>query len=78
MCASTTRRVSTGVTPASTTDLAAIFLGSASDKTIAVTAETVTAINTILQLPALTPEQTADLAAKAEAVREAISIGHGE
>ena len=68
----------TGVTPASTTDLAAIFLGSASDKTIPVSADTVTAINTILQLPALTPEQTADLAAKAEAVREAISIGHGE
>ena len=70
--------VLTGVTPASSTDLAAIFLGSASDKTIPVSADTVTAINTILGLPALTAAQTAELAAKADAVREAISIGHGE
>lgn len=69
--------VLTGVTPASLTDLAAIFLGSASDKTIPVTADTVTAINTILGLPAMTPEQAAALAAEADAVRSAISIGHG-
>lgn len=68
--------VLSNVTPASPIDLAAIFLGSASDKTIPVTADTVTAINTILQLPPLTPEQTADLAAKAEAVRLAIETGH--
>lgn len=70
--------VLTGVTPASSLDLAAIFLGSASDKTIPVSADTVTAVNTILQLPALTPEQTAELAAKAEAVRLAIDTGHSE
>lgn len=70
--------VLTGVTPASAIDLAAIFLGSASDKTIPVTADTVTAIYTILQLPTLTSEQTADLAEKADAVRSAIDTGHSE
>ena len=67
----------TGVTPASKTDLMAIFLGSASDKTIPVSVDTVTAINTILGLPALTPEQAATLAAEADAVRLAIASGHG-
>ncbi|OYV26096.1 MAG: hypothetical protein B7X08_03205 [Acidocella sp. 20-63-7] len=67
----------TGVTPASQDDMIAIFLGSASDKTIPVSTDTVTAVNTILGLPALTPEQTADIAAKAEAVRLAIDTGHG-
>ncbi len=67
----------TGVTPVSAIDLAAIFLGSASDKTIPVSVDTVTAVNTILQLPALTTAQTAELAAKAEAVRVAIDAGHG-
>ena len=67
----------TGVTPASKDDLIAIFLGSASDKTIAITADTVTAVNTILGLPTLTPEQTADIALKADAVRLAILSGHG-
>ncbi len=75
---STGTTVLTGVAPASAIDLAAIFLGSASDKTIPVSVDTVTAINTILQLPTLTPEQTADLAAKADAVRAAINSGHGE
>jgi len=67
----------TAVTPASTIDLAAIFLGSASDKEIPVTADTVTAVYTILGLPALTEAQTADLAAKADYVRLAILTGHG-
>jgi hypothetical protein len=66
-----------GVTPASKDDLVAIFLGSASDKTIPVSADTVTAINTILGLPPLTDAQTADIAVKAEAVRAAIDTGHG-
>lgn len=67
-----------GVTPASSLDLAAIFLGSASDKTIPVTTDTVVAVTTIMQLPALTDAQVASLAAKAEAVRLAILAGHGE
>lgn len=67
----------TGVTPASVADLVGIFLGSASDKTIPITNDTVTAIYTILKLPALTPEQTAAIAADAEAVRLAILSGHG-
>lgn len=66
----------TGVEPASSADLSAIFLGSASDKTIPVTTDTVIAINTILGLPTLTPVQVADEAAKAEAVRQAILVGH--
>lgn len=67
-----------GVTPASSIDLAAIFLGSASDKTIPVTTDTVIAVTTILKLPTLTDAQVASLAAKAEAVRLAILAGHGE
>jgi len=67
----------TGVTPATPIDLAAIFLGSASDKTIPITTDTVIAINTILGLPTLTTQQIADFAAKAEAVRLAILSGHG-
>ncbi len=67
----------TGVTPATGDDLYAIFLGSASDKTIPISADTVTAVNTILGLPPLTPEATADIAAKAEDVRLAILAGHG-
>jgi len=67
----------TGVTPASQTDLMAIFLGSASDKTLPVSADTVTAVNTILGLPALTPAQTEAIAAEADAVRLAILSGHG-
>lgn len=68
----------TGVTPSSTDDLAAIFLGSASDKTIAISTDTVIAVNTILNLPPLTDQQVADIAAKAELVRDAILTGHGE
>ena len=67
-----------GVTPASQLDLAAIFLGSASDKTIAISNDTVSAVNTILGLPELTPDQVSTLATKAEAVRAAILEGHGE
>lgn len=67
-----------GVTPASNLDLAAIFLGSASDKTIPVSTDTVTAVNAILGLPAMSAADTATLAAKAEAVRSGISTGHGE
>lgn len=74
----TNSTVLTGVTPSSPIDLAAIFLGSASDKTIPISNDTVTAINTILQLPPLTTAQTAEMAVKADAVRQAISTGHGE
>ncbi|MBS0562006.1 MAG: hypothetical protein JSR21_18320, partial [Proteobacteria bacterium] len=68
----------TGVTPSSTLSLEAIFLGSASDKTIAITPDTVTAMNTILGVPPLTEAQTAQLAAEADAVRLAILAGHGD
>lgn len=65
----------TGVTPSSTNDLAAIFLGSASDKEIPVTADTVTAVYTLLGLTV--PTDTAAIAASADYVRLAILTGHG-
>ncbi|MDE2006802.1 MAG: hypothetical protein KGI51_09570 [Rhodospirillales bacterium] len=68
----------TGVKPASSNDLYAIFLGSASDKTIPISTDTVLAVNTILGLPTLTEAQLADIAAKAEAVRVAIDTGHSD
>ncbi|MDH3871546.1 MAG: hypothetical protein OEU44_04985 [Gammaproteobacteria bacterium] len=65
------------VQPASRLDLAAIFLGSASDKTIPVSEDSVIALNRILGLLELSPEERATLATKAETVREAILAGHG-
>ena len=59
-------------------DLAAIFLGSASDKTIPITEDTVIAINRILGLVDLSDQDRSTLAGKAETVRAAILIGHGE
>ncbi|QQS14445.1 MAG: hypothetical protein IPK81_09945 [Rhodospirillales bacterium] len=66
-----------GVTPRSKIDLAAIFLGSASDKTIPITTDTVRAMITILGMPALSDAEISALAAGAEAVRQAILAGHG-
>ncbi|MCP5373475.1 MAG: hypothetical protein H6907_17235 [Hyphomicrobiales bacterium] len=66
-----------GVTPASTLDLAAILLGSASDKTVAVTTDTVIAINTIFGLT-MSEADVAAVADMAEDVRAAINTGHGE
>ena len=63
--------------PASQLDLAAIFLGSASDKTLPISEDTVTALNRILGLVELDSEDRSALAIKAETVREAILIGHG-
>lgn len=65
------------VLPASQLDLAAIFLGSASDKTIPISEDSVTALNRILGLVELSPEDSRTLATKAETVREAILTGHG-
>lgn len=59
-------------------DLAAIFLGSASDKAIPVTEDTVTAVNRILGLVELDAHERALLAAKADAVRAGILAGHGD
>jgi hypothetical protein len=66
-----------GVTPSSVLDLAAILLGGASDKTLTVSEDTVTAINIILGIE-MTPADVSTLADKAEAVRSAILTGHGE
>jgi hypothetical protein len=67
-----------GVQPVSQIDLAAIFLGSASDKNIPVTEDTVIAVNRILGLVELSPDERASLAGKAEQVRNAILTGHGD
>lgn len=66
------------VKPASQLDLAAIFLGSASDKTVPISEETVMAVNKILDLVEMEADDRAALAAKAETVREAILTGHGD
>ena len=63
------------VTPATLNDLAAILLGSASDKTVTITTETVEAMNTILDVT-MSEADVAIVAEKAEAVREAIYEGH--
>lgn len=65
-------------TTLSTADLAAIFLGGAADKTVPIATATVNNINTILKLPAMSPEQAAAVAASADAVRAAILEAHGE
>ena len=56
--------------------LAAVFLGSASDKTVEITTDTADAVATILGYD-LSPEQAEALAIDAEAIREAILEGHG-
>lgn len=58
-------------------DLAAVFFGGAADKTIAITTDTVKAINTILSVPALSDADLSYLATQADAVRQAIADAHG-
>ncbi len=67
---------SMGINPASTTDLAAIFLGVASDKTVPISTDTVIAINVIMDL-GLDSGEIETLADKAEDVREGVLEGHG-
>jgi hypothetical protein len=64
------------VTGASTLDLAAILFGSAADKTLPITTDTVTAVNTILGLT-MSEADVAEVAADAETIRQAILAGHG-
>ena len=56
--------------------LAAMLLGAASDKTVPISTNTVTAITTILGTP-ITLEAAEDLARRAESIRIAILAGHG-
>lgn len=60
----------------STSVLAAVLLGTASDKTVEVTPETAYAVGVILGFE-MTEAEASALAADAEAVREAILDGHG-
>jgi len=71
-------RIDPNIAPASLLDLAAIFLGSASDKTIPISEDTVIALNRNLGLVELSPEDRRTLATKAETVSASILIGHGE
>ena len=71
----TSALTSLGVTN-DTDNLMAIFLGTASDKTVPISSETVIAVTTILGDPIVGSEADA-LAADAEAVRIAILAGHG-
>lgn len=57
--------------------LAAVFIGSASDKTITVSTATVDAINKIMALTLPTGLSATDVAGVAEAVRVAIAEAHG-
>jgi hypothetical protein len=56
--------------------LAAVALGAASDKNVPISVDTVIALSVIMDMD-MTPQQVADLAAAAEAVRQAIVEGHG-
>lgn len=67
---------STGEIVNSNDTLMAAFLGVASDKTLPISADTVTAVTTILGAP-VSPAQAAALAADAEAIRVAVLAGHG-
>lgn len=64
----------TGVTPYSVNDLAAILIGTASDKTVPISTDTVIAVTKILGVSVSDPAATA---AAAEAVRQAIAEAHG-
>ena len=64
--------------PMTNLELAAIFFGGAADKTIDVSTGTVEAVDTILEIKTLTPQQEADLALMADKVRAAILTEHGE
>ena len=64
-----------GITTDNETLLAA-FLGTASDKAIPISTDTVTAITTILGYP-LSEAEAASLAEKAERIRQSIVEGHG-
>lgn len=66
------------VSPSNTEMLLAVFLGSASDKEIPITADTVTAVNTILKLTLPSNISAADLAAEADQVRQDILAVHNE
>jgi hypothetical protein len=67
---------STGEIKNDTATLMANFLGIASDKNLPISADTVTAVTTILGKP-MSPTQAATLAADAEAIRIAVLAGHG-
>lgn len=56
--------------------LAAVALGAASDKSIPISEDTVVALSVIMEMD-MSPQQVADLATAAEAVRQAIAEGHG-
>lgn len=64
-----------GLAPSSTNDLASIFLGVASDKTVPISTDTVKALDVIMDL-GLTESAITTIAAKAEDVRIGVLEGH--
>lgn len=56
--------------------LMAVFVGVATDKSMPVTADSVQALSIILDMP-LPPADAAAIAAEAEAIRQAVVLGHG-
>ena len=66
------------VHPASRLDLAAILLGSAANRELPVSGDTVKAVNTLLGLIELPAGERDELAGKADAIRSALVAGHGE
>jgi hypothetical protein len=65
-----------GIDPASRVDVVSIFIGVASDKNLAISNDTITALNLIMDL-GLSAAEIAAIAAKAESVREAVAEAHG-
>lgn len=66
------------VHPASRLDLAAILLGSAANRELPVSGDTVQAVNAMLGLIELPVSERDELAGKADAIRRAMVAGHGE
>lgn len=71
-------RLDGALTPASRLDLAAIFLGAASDSRVPITEETVFSLNRMFGLPRMSVEERRTLARKADKVRQGIVAGETE
>ena len=71
-------RLDAALNPASRLDLAAIFLGAASDRQVPITEETVFSLNRMFGLPRMSDDDRKTLAQKAERVRRGIVAGETE
>ena len=71
-------RLDAALKPASRLDLAAIFLGAASDRQVPITEETVFSLNRMFGLPRMSDDDRKTLAQTAERVRRGIVAGESE